>query len=127
MNSGGAVLDGLGLAAVLTYLASLLVIGWLANRSRGAAGARDFYLAGSSLGLVSLFFTLYATQYSGNTLLAAPGKAYRTGFDGLAIMFAVMGVVLVYTTFAVRLNKLAREHRFITVADFISWRFAKVV
>ncbi|MCX2982670.1 sodium:solute symporter family protein [Halieaceae bacterium IMCC14734] len=121
--SDDVVLDGVGLALVFGYLASLLLIGWLANRARGAAGARDFYLAGSSLGLVSLFFTLYATQYSGNTLLAAPGKAYRTGFDGLAIMLAVMGVVLVYATFATRLNRLAQQHGFITVADFVQWRF----
>jgi Na+/proline symporter len=118
-----AVLDAWGLTLVLAYLASLLLIGWLANRARGESGARDFYLAGSSLGLVSLFFTLYATQYSGNTLLAAPGKAYRSGYDGLAIMLAVMGVVLVYASFATALNKLARQHRFITVADFINWRY----
>jgi len=108
---------------VLAYLSSLLLIGWLANRASRESSARDYYLAGSSLGVVSLFFTLYATQYSGNTLLAAPGKAYRTGFDGLAIVFAIMGVVLVYRSYAPALNRLARRHRFITVADFLRWRY----
>ena len=96
----GAILDASGLAVMLAYLTSLLIIGWWANRASKESSARDYYLAGSSLGVVSLFFTLYATQYSGNTLLAAPGKAYRTGFDGLAIVLAIMGVVLVYSSFA---------------------------
>lgn len=109
---------------MLAYLSSLVVIGWWANRASRESSARDYYLAGSSLGFVSLFFTLYATQYSGNTLLAAPGKAYRTGFDGLAIVFAIMGVVLVYASFAPAMNRLARQHGFITVADFVRWRYA---
>ncbi|NQZ12545.1 MAG: hypothetical protein HRT35_35780, partial [Algicola sp.] len=92
-----------GLFIVVVYLASLLVIGWLANRSRTDNSLKDFYLAGSSLGFISLFFTLYATQYSGNTLLALPGKAYRSGFSSLGVMFAVMTVAVVYATFAPKL------------------------
>lgn len=120
----GGILGSAGLAVMLAYLVSLLLIGWWANRASREDSARDYYLAGSSLGMVSLFFTLYATQYSGNTLLAAPGKAYRTGLDGLAIVFAVMGVVLVYSSFAPALNRLARRHEFITVADFVRWRYS---
>lgn len=118
-----AVLSSTGLTVVLVYLASLLVIGWWANRSSVEASSKDFYLAGGSLGFVSLFFTLYATQYSGNTLLALPGKAYRTGFASLGVMFAVMAVAVVYTTFAPQLNRLAKQHQFITVGDFIHWRY----
>ncbi len=121
--SDAPLLSSTGLAAVLLYLCSLLVIGWYANRSSKEASARDYYLAGSSLGFVSLFFTLYATQYSGNTLLAIPGKSYRNGFEGLAVMLAVMAIVLVYSLFAPRLSELAREHKFITVADFLRWRY----
>ncbi|MFT4928623.1 MAG: Na+/proline symporter [Phenylobacterium sp.] len=112
-----------GLTIVFLYLGSLLIIGWLANRSRRDNSIKDFYLAGSSLGFTSLFFTLYATQYSGNTLLALPGKAYRTGLTSLGVMFAVMAVAMVYAAFAPRLNQLAKQHRFITVGDFISWRY----
>ena len=123
MTDSAGVLDGTGLAVVLAYLCSLLLIGWYANRRSLDTTAGDYYLAGSSLGFTSLFFTLYATQYSGNTLLALPGKSYRNGFEGLAIVAAVMSIVLVYTLFAPRLNRLAREHRFITVADFLRWRY----
>ena len=41
----------------------------------------DFYLAGRSSGLAVLFLTLYATQYSGNTLFGYTGKTYRIGFE----------------------------------------------
>ncbi len=102
---------------------SLLVIGWLANRSSHESSIKDYYLAGSSLGFLTLFFTLYATQYSGNTLLALPGKAYRSGFAGLGVMFAVMAVPVVYSSFAPKLNALAQRHRFITVGDFLQWRY----
>jgi Na+/proline symporter len=119
----GALLDGAAPAAVGAYLCSLLLIGYLARRARGSDDVRDFYLAGGSLGFFTLFFTLYATQYSGNTLLATPGKAYRSGFDALAVALAVMAVALVYSTFAPRLNRLAAEHSFITVGDFLRWRY----
>ncbi len=112
-----------GMLFIGFYLASLLLIGWLANRSRKEDSLKDYYLAGSSLGSVSLFFTLYATQYSGNTLFAIPGNAYRNGFIGLSVAAAVMSVVLVYFTFAGRLNRLAHQHGFVSVGDFLTWRY----
>lgn len=118
-----ALLDTNGLIAIGFYLLSLLAIGWTANRASKEDSLKDYYLAGSSLGPVALLFTLYATQYSGNTLFAVPGKAYRQGFIGLSVVLAVMAIVLVYFTFAPRLNKLAKQHRFISLGDFIRWRF----
>lgn len=105
------------------YLLSLLLIGYFARRASKESSLDDFYLAGSSLGLLSLFFTLYATQYSGNSLFALPGKAYRDGFAAGAFIFGVMGIVLVYSLFAPQLQRLARQHRFITVGDFVMWRY----
>ena len=100
MHKSNVILDHWGILAIFCYLGSLLVIGWLANRVSHESDVKDFYLAGGSLGTVTLFFTLYATQYSGNTLLALPGKAYRNGFASLGVMIAVMGIVVVYSTFA---------------------------
>ncbi|MBO6506079.1 MAG: sodium:solute symporter family protein [Kordiimonadaceae bacterium] len=117
------LLDTSGIAFIGIYLASLLAIGWLANRARKENSLKDYYLAGSSLGSVSLFFTLYATQYSGNTLFAIPGNAYRNGFVGLNVAAAVMFIVVVYFLFAGRLNELAKKHGFVSVGDFITWRY----
>lgn len=119
------ILGPAGILFIGCYLMSLLVIGWVANRSRKENSLKDYYLAGSSLGSISLFFTLYATQYSGNTLFAIPGNAYRNGFIGLSVAAAVMSVVLVYFTFASRLNRLAHKHEFVSVGDFITWRYDK--
>ena len=120
---GQTILSGTEIIAVATYLASLLLIGWAANRASREQSLNDYYLAGSSLGLLSLFFTLYATQYSGNSLFALPGKAYRDGLAAAAFILGVSGIVLVYSLFAPRLNALAREHRFITTGDFVMWRY----
>jgi len=62
------------------YLVSLLVIGYIAKRAQRDQSLGDFYLAGRGLGTLVLLFTLYATQYSGNTVLGYPGEAYRLGF-----------------------------------------------
>lgn len=116
-------LDTTSTTLVLAYLASLLVIGWLANRASQEASLKDYYLAGGSLGVLSLFFTLYATQYSGNSFFALPGKAYREGVMAAAFVVGVMGIVLVYQMYAPKLHRIARENQFISVGDFISWRY----
>lgn len=60
-----------GIIILLVYAAVMLTIGFVAGR--GQPGVRDsvsgYFLAGKHLGLVALFFTLYATQYSGNTVI----------------------------------------------------------
>ncbi|MEM1111218.1 MAG: sodium:solute symporter family protein [Pseudomonadota bacterium] len=116
-------LDTGGMALVLVYMLSLLAIGFWARRARQESSLKDYYLAGGSLGSVGLFFTLYATQYSGNSFFALPGKAYRDGMLAGAFIFGVMGIVLVYQLYAPRMKTLADEQRFISVGDFISWRY----
>lgn len=111
------------LAIIAVYLVSLLGLGYIARRYSKEASLNDFYLAGGSLGFISLFFTFYATQYSGNTLFGLPGEAYREGPMALAFMLGMMCIVLVYHIFAPRLHILSRQHSFISVGDFIAWRY----
>ena len=73
--------DDLGLIGLGFYLASLLCIAVLARRARRDSSAADHFLAGRELGAWVLFLTLYATAYSGNSLLGYPGEAYRRGFS----------------------------------------------
>ncbi|NVJ97409.1 MAG: sodium:solute symporter family protein [Alphaproteobacteria bacterium] len=117
------ILDTSGIIAIFGYLLSLLLIGWWANKARQSSSLNDYYLAGGSVGTTAMFFTLYATQYSGNTLFAIPGAAYRGGFIGLSVVVAITAVVLVYFTYAPHLNRLAKKHEFVSLGDFISWRF----
>ena len=75
MNSDLIPFNGYELAFIGIYLTSLIGIGWLGLRARRENSLRDFYLAGPGIGFVVLLLTLYATQYSGNTLFGFSGKA----------------------------------------------------
>ncbi|AQA19250.1 hypothetical protein BST95_14360 [Halioglobus japonicus] len=117
------ILDSTGTALVIVYLCSLLAIGWFARRASAESSLKDYYLAGGSLGVMSLFFTLYATQYSGNSFFALPGKAYRDGIMAGAFILGVMSIVLIYLLYAPKLHRIARQEQFISVGDYILWRY----
>ena len=109
--------------AVGVYLMVLIGVGY-ATRRRGAQTAlSDFYLAGRGLGGFVLLLTLYATQYSGNTLLGYPGEAYRLGFAWVMSVGFMMAIIVIYLLFAPRLALLARRHSYVTPGDWIAHRF----
>ncbi|MCB1745799.1 MAG: sodium:solute symporter family protein [Gammaproteobacteria bacterium] len=105
------------------YLVSLIGIGWWAHRASEADTLQDFYLAGNGFGFVVLFFTLFATQYSGNTFFAFTGATYRIGYAWILSLHFMTAVVIAYLTFAPALHRLARERRYLTPADFIADRY----
>lgn len=115
-----------GLGAILFvggYLGLLLVLGYLAKRRRVSDSLDEFYLAGRNLGGFVLFLTLYATQYSGNSLLGYPGEAYRLGFAWLMSVGFMMAIVVVYLIFAPRLYRISRRFHYVTPGDYIKHRF----
>ena len=116
------LLDTRGIVVVLIYLLSLLGLGFLANRASKESNLKDYYLAGSSLGIVGLFFTLYATQYSGTSLFATPGKAYRGGVIALSMLFGMMGIIFVYSVIGPTLIAYQRTS-ICDGGDFVLWRF----
>ena len=105
------------------YLVSMLVIGYIAKRAQRDQSLSDFYLAGRSLGTAVLLLTLYATQYSGNTVLGYPGEAYRLGFAWIMSVSFMMSIVVAYLLFAPALHSLAKRHGFVTPGDFLDYRF----
>lgn len=111
------------LAVVSVYLLSMIGVGWWGKIRRKNESLSEFYLAGRSLGFPVLFLTLYATQYSGNTLFGYSGKAYRIGFEWTVSILFMFAIIPGYLLFAPRLIALTRQHRFITPGDFISFRF----
>ena len=72
-------LETLGPVALALYLAMLLAVAEFARRAKRDASPADHFLASRDLGTWVLFLTLYATAYSGNSLLGYPGEAYRRG------------------------------------------------
>lgn len=113
----------LAVSALAAYLAGLLWIGLAARRARCDDSLRDFYLAGGRLPTLVLFFTLYATQYSGNTLIGYPGEAYRVGFAWIMSVGFLMAIVVAYLLYAPQLYPLSRAHGFVTPGDFLDHRF----
>ena len=121
---GSQLVFGSGaLIAVGIYLCSMIGIGWIARQKRESDSLADFYLAGRSIGLGVLFLTLYATQYSGNTLFGYTGKTNRIGFEWSVSVLFMFSIIVGYLLFAPRLVVLARRHNFITPGDYISHRF----
>ena len=105
------------------YLCSLLLFGYLGRKARKEDSMQDFYLAGRGFGFFVLFLTLYATQYSGNTVFGVAGASYRLGFAWLISVHYMMAIIVFYQTFAFKLQALARQRDFVTPVDFLRDRF----
>ena len=116
LSTGGMIYMGL-------YLFSLIGIGLAGRFARKENTMADFYLAGRGMGVFVLFLTLYATQYSGNTLIGFTGQAYREGFTALVTVTFMTVIIGAYLIFAPKLYRLSKEHNYITVGDFIQHRF----
>ncbi len=112
-----------GLVVVGGYLLVLLAIGWIAKRRSASETISDFYLAGRNLGLATLFFTLYATQYSGNTLLGFSGKGYTIGYSWLMSVQFMIAIVVAYLALAPRLSRMSRGRNLVTPSDYILMRY----
>ena len=116
LGTGGIVFMGI-------YLLSLIGIGLVGRMAQKETSLVDFYLAGRGMGIFVLFLTLYATQYSGNTLIGFAGRAYRNGFSALVTVLFMSSIIGAYLLYAPRLFRLSKEHGFITIGDFIQHRY----
>lgn len=111
------------IAGLVAYIGVLAALGFRARAARASGSLDDFYLAGRGLSGVVLLFTLYATQYSGNTLVGYPGEAYRVGFPWVMSVGFMLAVVVVYLFIAPGLRRDSGRHRFVTPADWLDHRF----
>ncbi len=115
------------LAVIALYLVSMIGVGWLGRMRRQSDSMVDFYLAGRSMGFAVLLLTLYATQYSGNTMFGYTGKSYRIGFEWTVSVLFMFSIIVGYLLFAPRLVAVARKADFITPGDYIRHRFGSPV
>lgn len=115
---GGAALVVIGI-----YLGVLVIIGVAGRLARKENSLGDFFLGGRGLGFFVLLLTLYATQYSGNTLIGFAGASYRSGFAILVSLPFMMAGIGVYLLYAPKLQRLSREHSFITLGDYLQRRY----
>ena len=115
------------LAACAGYVALLLTLGALGRKAMGRNTLAEFFLAGRSLGFLVLLLTLFATQYSGNSMSAFPGKTYRSGLSYVMSVTFMTGIVSGYLLFAPQLFRRARQRRYLTPSDFLADRFGHPV
>lgn len=120
------LLNNDGIIFLFLYLFSLIGVGLLGYYSKKEDSLGDFYLAGRGMGGFVLFLTLYATQYSGNTMIGFSGRAYRQGFTALVTVTFMCAIIGLYFIYAPKLHDLSRKHSFITLGDFIYHRFQSI-
>ena len=116
-------LETLGVWALGVYLTALVVVAVVARRARRADTPSDHFLAGRELGVFVLFLTLYATAYSGNSLLGYPGEAYRRGFSWVMATGFMMAIIVSFHILVPKLRPVAVAERFVTPGDWVRHRF----
>ncbi|MBB3664627.1 MULTISPECIES: sodium:solute symporter family protein [Prauserella salsuginis group] len=115
-----------GIGVLLGFAVLMLLIGYFSGRRQPNMrhSMKNYYLAGGNLGVLVLFFTLYATQYSGNTVIGYAPQAYRVGFPWWQSVTFFTVVMAGYLLFAPRLYAVAKKHSFITPTDWVRHRFS---
>ncbi|WP_449355231.1 sodium:solute symporter family protein [Virgibacillus natechei] len=114
-----------GVVILLAYGLIMLGIGlvtYLKNRNIHQS-LDEYYLGGRGLSTMVLFFTFFATQYSGNTVIGYPPSAYRQGFEYLvSVPFFIM-IIMAYLLFAPRLYTMGKKYKLLTPAHWFEKRY----
>lgn len=105
------------------YLFILLTLGLIARRRSKSNSLKDFYLAGGKLGSFVLLLTLYATQYSANTLLVTPAEIVNRGMGMILVLGYMTAIVIFYLSFAPQLYRISHTQDFITPGDYFDYRY----
>jgi len=107
---------------VVAYLAVVIAIGWWA--ARRTSNARDFFIAGQSLGLWVTGLATMSAAFSGFVFIGGPGLTYRMGIASLFIAApAGFTAGLLCWCVAKRLRLLAEVRELYTVPDALLARY----
>lgn len=114
------------LALLIGYSVAQIALGlWIARRVHTT---RDFFVAGRRLGPGLLLATLLAANIGAGSTVGAAGLGYR---DGLSAWWWVgsagIGSLVLALWVGPRIRRLAAEHDFRTVGDFLEWRYGRRV
>ena len=114
------------LVVLLSYGAVLIALGlWF---SRGVRTTGDFFVAGRRLGPALLFSTMLAANIGAGSTVSAAALGYR---DGLSAWWwigsAGLGSIVLGWWVGPLIRRLAAEHDFRTVGDFLDYRYGSSV
>ena len=111
---------------LILYSASLLLLGLLASRQ--VKHANDFFVASRKLGTGLLFSTLLAANIGAGSTIGAAGLGYQHGLSAVWwVGSAGLGSLLLAFTLAPRLWRIAAAHDFLTVGDYLEYRYDRSV
>jgi solute:Na+ symporter, SSS family len=118
-------MKGVALTVFIVLFLAITVIGFLAGRwRRGDLGSlAQWGLANRGFGTIVTWFLVGGDLYTAYTFIAVPALVFGKGAIGL---FAIPYTVIVYPMVYVVLPKLwqaAKNHGYITAADFVKDRF----
>jgi SSS family solute:Na+ symporter len=113
-------------AFLLAYGVVMVAAGvWVTRRVRSSG---DFFVAGRSLPAWRVFATLLAANVGAGSTVGATGLAYRYGLSAWWWSgSAALGCLVLGLAVAPRLHRLAAVRGFLTVGDFLAWRFDRSV
>lgn len=111
---------------LLVYAAALVAAGtWAARR---VSSSSQFFVASRSLSAGIVFSTLLAANIGAGSTVGATGLAYRHGLSAWWWSgSAAIGCLFLGLLVAPRFQALAAAHGFLTVGDFLEWRFDRTV
>jgi solute:Na+ symporter, SSS family len=98
---------------------------WIGRRVRGAS---DFFVAGRSLPAPLVFATFLAANIGAGSTIGAASLGYSVGLGGWWWNASAGIGSLIFAGWAgPKLWTLARTHGFLTLGDFLEWRFGRSV
>ena len=111
---------------LILYSASLLLLGFFTSRQ--VRQASDFFVASRKLGTGLLFATLLAANIGAGSTIGAAGLGYQHGLSAVWwVGSAGLGSLLLALTLAPRLWRIAAAHNFLTVGDYLEYRYDRSV
>ncbi len=116
----------LHLAVLIAYSAMLILFGlWIGRLVRTSS---DFFVAGRSLSPTLLFATVMAANLGAGTTVGAASLGYQFGLSAWWwVGSAAIGTFFLAFWVGPRIHRMAAEHGFYTVGDFLERRYGTLV
>lgn len=120
------VLGARSIVVLAAYMGAMILIGWIAKRRTRGQSTVDYFLGGKVTGALVLFFTMQATQLSGNSFFGFTGIAYRSGLIWVVSICMISLIVVAQLSYVPRLYVLSKLNNYITPADYYADRYQSI-
>ena len=111
----------LALAATMVYMASTLVIGYIASKK--IKGLADYIVAGRRLGFPLTYGTILATWFGTGLAIGGASMAYLYGYRG--VIMDPIGAGVCILLFGLFFAKTLRKMGYMTISDFFRDRYGR--